>query len=317
MTPREAMVAALRGECPDALVPHLELEFQLTDELYGPENQALRDGMLTDITGTARQDKLKRNAEMWIEVAQRFKLNVITGLHWLNMEDQCRSFEYIREVSGDTYMLSAFVDGTFSIPNGTGMVDHVVWLTEKTDEALAQAQAQIDGAVATAKTLIGAGAEVVFMCADYCFNDGPFLSPPMFAKFVTPYLKQIVDGIHAAGGYACKHTDGQIMPILDQMVSTGIDALHSLDPMAGVDIAEVRRLYPKLCLIGNVNCALVQAGTGDEVRESARYCLEHGGVKHGAYAYATSNCIFKGVPLENYETMLAVRDELGHPAAWG
>ena len=298
-------------------MPHAELEFQLTDELFGSENQALRDGNLQDVTGSARQDKLKRNAEMWVEVAKRFKLNVITGLHWLNLEDQCRSFEYIREISGDTYMLSAFVDGTFSIPNGNSMVEHVVWLSEKTDEALAQAQAQTDGAIATAKTLIEAGGEIVFMCADYCFNDGPFLSPPMFAKFVTPYLKQLVDGIHAVGGYACKHTDGQIMPILDQMVGTGIDALHSLDPMAGVDIAEVRRLYPSLCLIGNVNCALVQAGTAVQVRESASYCLEHGGVKHGAYVYATSNCIFKGVPLENYETMLAVREELGHPEAWG
>ena len=315
MTPRDAMIAALRGERPDALVPHVELEFQLTDELYGPENQALRDGNLQDVTGAARQDKLKRNAEMWVDVAKRFKLNCITGLHWLNAEDQCRSFEYIREISGDTYMLSAFADGTFSIPNGNSMVEHVVWLTEKTDEALAQAQAQTDGAIATSKMLIEAGAEVIFMCADYCFNDGPFLSPPMFAKFVTPYLKQLVDGIHEVGGYACKHTDGEIMPILDQMVSTGIDALHSLDPMAGVDIAEVRQLYPSLCLIGNVNCALVQAGTAEQVRESASYCLEHGGVNHGAYVYATSNCIFKGVPLENYETMLAVREELGYPGA--
>jgi uroporphyrinogen decarboxylase len=317
MTPREAMLTALKGGRPDSLVPHIELEFQLTDELFGPERQALRDGDLRDVTGPERQDRLKRNAEMWVEVAKRFKLNTITGLHWLNLEDQCRSFEYIHEIAGDTYMLSAFVDGTFSIPNGDSMVEHVVWLNEKADEALAQAQAQAEGAVATAKGLIEAGAEVVFMCADYCFNDGPFLSPRMFARFVTPYLKVLVDGIHEAGGYAVKHTDGDIMPILDQMVGTGIDALHSLDPMAGVDIRAVRALCPDLCLIGNVNCALVQAGTIEETQASARYCLEHGGVKHGAYVFATSNCIFKGVPLPNYEAMLAVRDELGYPEAWG
>ena len=80
MTPRDAMIAALRGERPDALVPHVELEFQLTDELYGPEGQALRDGNLQDLTGAARQDKLKRNAEMWVDVAKRFKLNCNTIL---------------------------------------------------------------------------------------------------------------------------------------------------------------------------------------------------------------------------------------------
>jgi uroporphyrinogen decarboxylase len=132
----------------------------------------------------------------------------------------------------------------------------------------------------------------------------------MLAEYVTPYLTQLVAGIRAAGGYACKHTDGNIMPILNQLVDSGIHALHSLDPMAGVDIAEVKRLYgDRICLFGNVNCATVQAGTAEGIEASARYCLEHGGVASGGYVFTTSNCIFKGVPLENYLTMLRVRDE--------
>ncbi len=175
----------------------------------------------------------------------------------------------------------------------------------------------VDAAVPPVRQLIEAGAEVVFMCADYCFNDGPFLSPPMFARFVTPFLKQLVDAIKEAGAFAVKHTDGDIMPILDQLVSTGIDALHSLDPMAGVDIAEVRRIVgPRLCLIGNVNCAFVQAGTRDQIRDSALYCLRHGGVDAGAYIYSTSNCIFTGVPMDSYLYMLELRREHGHPGAF-
>ena len=154
------------------------------------------------------------------------------------------------------------------------------------------------------------------MCADYCFNVGPFLSPPMFAEFVTPYLKQVVEAVHEMGAFAVKHTDGDIMPILDQLVGAGIDALHSLDPMAGVDIREVRRLVgPSLCLMGNVNCALVHAGTPEEVYDSALYCLAHGGVENGAYIFCTSNCIFEGVPLENYAAMLQAREDFGPPGA--
>ncbi|HCA47663.1 MAG TPA: hypothetical protein DEP45_10005 [Armatimonadetes bacterium] len=154
------------------------------------------------------------------------------------------------------------------------------------------------------------------MCADYCFNDGPWLSPPMFAEFVTPFLKRQVEGFQALGLYAAKHTDGDIMPILDQLVSTGINALHSLDPMAGVDIREVRaQVGPELCLMGNVNCALVHAGTPEEVYRSALYCLAHGGVENGAYVFCTSNCIFEGVPLENYAAMLQARRDYGPPGA--
>lgn len=308
MIPREAIIEALELRRPPGLVPHCELEFQLSQELLG--RKALRSRDLQDLTPAERDPLLAGNAEMWVEVAERFDWSVITGLHWLSAEDQERSFEIIRDLAGDRYMLSAFVDGTFAIPSGDRMVEHVVWLTEHKQEALAQAETNVKGSVEACKRLIGAGAEIVFMCADYCFNDGPFLSPAMFGEYVTPFLAQLVDGIHAAGGYACKHTDGNIMPILDQIVGTGIDALHSLDPMAGVDIAEVKRLYgDRICLLGNVNCALVQAGTKEQIEESARYCLQHGGVESGGYVYCTSNCVFEGVPLENYEHMLRVREE--------
>ena len=315
MTPRQRALAALRREPPQGKVPHLELEFQLSEQLFG--QPALRREMLEGVTGARRQDLLRRNAEHWIQVAQRFDWNVITGLHWLPAEDQVQSFRYVRELSGDTYLLSAFIDGTRSIPNGQEMTEHVVLLTEREEEALEQAQRSCERAIAAGRELIAAGAEIIFMCADYCFNDGPFLSPRMFAKHVTPFLTQQVAAFQQAGAVACKHTDGDIMPILDQLAASGIDALHSLDPMAGVDIREVKRLVgDRVTLIGNVNLAWVQAGTPAQIEQSARYCLQHGGVRQGGYLYATSNCIFQGVPLENYEFMLSLRDRYGYPEAW-
>ena len=314
MTPRERAVAALELRQPDGLVPHLELEFQLSEEVFG--THALRGDDLKEVTGARRQDMLKRNAEHWIEVAKEFDYSVITGLHWLPLEDQLASFEYVREIAGDTYMLSAFVDGTFSIPNGENMMEHVVFLTERKQEALEKAQQQVEGAIEHGLKLIRGGAEIVLMCADYCFNDGPFLSPAMFAIYVTPFLRQQCEAWNAAGAYTVKHTDGDIMPILDQLADSGARALHSLDPMAGVDIAEVkRRVGDRMCLIGNVNLAYVQSGTLEQITDSARYCLRHGGVNQGGYIYATSNCIFKGVPIESYRHMLRVREEFGYPGA--
>lgn len=313
MTPRQSALAALRREQPKGLVPHMELEFQLTDELFGEAHHALKAEDLQGVSGTRRQDMLKRNAELWVKVAERFKWSIITGLHWLEMADQCQSFEYVREVAGDTYMLSAFADGTLGIPSGETMVAQVLWLTENTEEALETLDEKAQQAIQQAQELMAAGAEVVLMCADYCFNDGPFLSPGMFAKFVTPFLKRQVQAIHAAGGLAVKHTDGDIMPILDQLVATGIDGLHSLDPMAGVDIAEVKQRYGDcLCLLGNVNCAVVQSGTAEQIEQSARYCLQYGGAEQGGYVFATSNCIFTGVPLHNYEVMLRMRQQFGY-----
>ena len=315
MTPRERALAALQRRVPDGLVPHLELEFQLSEEVFGVH--ALRGEDLKAVTGAKRQDLLKRNAEHWVQVAKRFDYSVITGLHWLPLEDQLASFQYVRELAGDSYMLPAFMDGTFGIPSGKDMTEHVVWLTERAEEAMAEATRRNDSAIQAGLQLIAGGAEIVFMCADYCFNDGPFLSPRMFRQWVTPFLTRQVAAWKQAGAYPCKHTDGQIMPVLDQMVESGISALHSLDPMAGVDIAEVKRLYgDRICLIGNVNLADIQMGNKAAVERSARYCLEHGGVRQGGYIYATSNCIFKGVPFEMYEYVLELRRRWGTPEAW-
>jgi uroporphyrinogen decarboxylase len=308
------VIEALELRRPDGLVPHMELEFQLSEEVFGV--RPLRGEDLKEVTGVKRQDLLKRNVEHWIEVARTFDYSVITGLHWLPLEDQLASFEYMRQAAGDTYMLSAFVDGTFAIPSGEDMMEHVVFLTERKQEALEQAQRRVESAIAHGLSLIRGGAEMVLMCADYCFNDGPFLSPAMFAEYVAPFLKQQCAAWNEAGAYTVKHTDGDIMPILDQLAESGARALHSLDPMAGVDIAEVKRLVgARMCLIGNVNLAYVQSGTPEQITESARYCLRHGGVNQGGYIYATSNCIFVGVPIESYRHMLRVREQYGYPGA--
>ena len=101
------------------------------------------------------------------------------------------------------------------------------------------------------------------------------------------------------------------MPIIDQLVAANPHALHSLDPMAGVDIAEVKRLYGgAVALCGNVHCAAMQTGTIEEVTASAEYCLTHA-KPGGGYVYCTSNIPFKGLPLERYLCLLYTSREAG------
>ncbi|MBT5710742.1 hypothetical protein HOI71_06855, partial [Candidatus Poribacteria bacterium] len=102
-----------------------------------------------------------------------------------------------------------------------------------------------------------------------------------------------------------------IMPILDQLVECNAHGLHSIDPQAGVDIAEVKRLYgDKVCLCGNVNCGLLQTGTDEEVIADATYSLKHG-MPGGGFIFTTSNVAFKGMPLERYELIMDLRKKHG------
>jgi uroporphyrinogen decarboxylase len=162
-----------------------------------------------------------------------------------------------------------------------------------------------------ARRMVDAGVEAFLMCADYCFNDGPFLSPRMFREFVTPYLARVIAGMRDMGAYTVKHTDGDIMPILDQLVECRPHAIHSLDPMAGVDLKLVKSLVgDKVALCGNVSCAILQTGTIDEVIADSERAL-HDGMPGGGFVFCTSNTPFIGMPLENYLAMLEVRRRLG------
>ena len=63
----------------------------------------------------------------------------------------------------------------------------------------------------------------------------------------------------------------------EALISARPHGLHSLDPQGGVDLAEVKaRVGKKVCLLGNVNCALLQTGTEDEVVSEVRRALREG-----------------------------------------
>ncbi len=212
----------------------------------------------------------------------------------------------LREHFGDTRLFGCHGDGTYSIPSGTDMYGFAYRIADEPEEVIAQAERMAYEAVERNKRQHQAGVDVMLLCDDYCYNSGPFLSPEMFDTFITPFLTKICKESREDGLYVIKHTDGNIMPIIDSLVSAGPHALHSLDPMAGVDIREVKRLYgDKVALCGNVHCAALQTGTDDEVRHSAEYCLTYGG-EGGGYIFATSNVPFKGMPPHRYDMILDI-----------
>ncbi len=300
MTPKERAIAALELRQPDDIVPTFELEFQLMPELLG-EDLASLEGL----EGDERERTIARNADLMVEVAERLDYSIIRGY-------QPEVFRRLVAIGADkTYLLCGEADGTMSIPDGDTMVELSTELFEDPEGLHARLRRDAEAAKEAGVRQIDAGAEMLTMCADYCFNKGPFLSPPMFAEFVTPYLADIIDSHRRHGAYVVKHTDGDIMPILDQLVECRPHGLHSLDPQGGVDIAEVKRLVgDKVCLCGNVNCALLQTGTDEEVEASARYALEHG-MPGGGYIYCTSNVAFKGMALERYLMILDIRKRYG------
>ncbi len=309
MTPREKFIAALERRPIKGRVPHFELVFFLTMEAFGKIHPSQRNYSQWDQM-EEKERQLHRNeiADLYIMTAEKYGHDAIF-IHpnpW-KMEEIELLVDIIREKSGDKYFIMMHGDATYGIPDGNHMVEFSYRIVDEPDVLKSDAERNVNNALERGEKLKRKGGIDGFaLCSDYCLNTGPFFSPEQFSEFVTPYLTKLIQGYRDMGYYTIKHTDGNIMPIIDQLVSANPHALHSLDPQAGVDIAEVKKLYgDKVCLIGNVNCGLLQTGSDEEARNSARYALKSG-MPNGGYIFSTSNCVYTGMQLSRYEMILDV-----------
>jgi len=152
---------------------------------------------------------------------------------------------------------------------------------------------------------VEAGADAVVSGDDYAGRMAPAMSPAHFREYVLPYLRRSVAAAHELGVPYIKHTDGMIWPLMEMMVEeAGVDAIDPLEPIAGMDIGEVKEKYgDRIAVIGNVDCTeLLTAGSPAEVEEAVKETIAKA-APGGGFILASSNSIHPAVRPENYRAM--------------
>ena len=298
------MLQTLRFEEPDR-PPHFEVMFELEHEAFGmrfPDRNAW-----AGCSPAEKERMVGQCMAIYEKIVERYRWDALLVFWpWSDPDGIVAA----RKTFGDELLLGGVVGGgTLSIEGTSDWMQFAVDLAEHPGRLHAVAAERERRAIAVMDPLIDAGADFIHMVNDVAFNSGPFISPAQFAEFVTPYLRRQVQHARRRGAIPFVHTDGNIMPILDEYLSLGAACFQSVDPMAGMDMAEMKRCcHGRMALMGNVQCSLLQDGPEAAIRESSLYCLEHG-TPGGGYIFGTSNTIFPGMPLENYERMLGVYRE--------
>ena len=133
-----------------------------------------------------------------------------------------------------------------------------------------------------------------------------------FKEFVMPYLQEVVDIVKEKSVPFIKHTDGNLWQILDPIVDTGIDMLDPVEPMANMDLRQVKEKYgSRIGLAGNVDCGqLLPKATKQEVVEAVKETLAKGAVG-GRFILASSNSIHPAVKPKNYRAMVEAGRKYG------
>ncbi len=312
MTAKERARIAMEGGKPDGL-PTMEIVFELERELTGRAYVLGKD--LEPLRGSERERALNENAELYIRCARELGYSSITvhpaptpwyipgNNYYPTLEDELHVVRRIFREAGDELYVAAGIDGTYAIPDGSGFEAFVWALADQPGEMKREARSRAEWAAEQMKRLIDAGAEIMYCCSDYCFNQGPFLSPAMFEEFIFPYLAYQTEELKKAGAYVIKHTDGNILPILEMLIAAGPHVLHSIDPVAGMSMREVRKKADgRIALMGNVDSTKLQTGDIPGIMESCRAAVE--GSEAGGTVFSTCNSVFSGIGLEHYRVML-------------
>ncbi len=284
--------------------PHFENHFGLTEEAFGlsfPTHGELQRASIKE-----REMLYGRMAELYARIIEKYRWDAV-ALWTPGSRDELQ-YDFIpflqKYLGGDfpiiNHVWSSFVD----LETVKDYTEFSIKMFEEPEEIHAWARKMLEEARLHAQRSIDAGVYGIIIASDSAFNSGSFLPPDKYAEFSAPYAKELIGLIQSQGVKAGYHTDGNIMGILDTIIGMKPDYLHSIDPMAGMDIKVVKeRTYGKVALMGNVQCNYLQDGPDEDIKKSAGYCLDHGPAG-GGYIFSTSNVVFKGLPLRSYEVML-------------
>ncbi len=205
------------------------------------------------------------------------------------------------------------LNDVFTLPRYLmGMQDLLMAVVTEPELVRGLVEMSVDVNLELAEEVAARGVKIVYTGDDFAYNKGPLMSPKHFRELFYPGLKRVVQGFKELGLYVIKHTDGNIWPIIDMIIDSGIDCLDPIDPQAGMDLGEVKAKYGhRVALKGNVDCAhLLSFGTEDEVIEATKTALKKG-KPGGGFILSSSNSIHSSVKPENYAAMLRTLNEFG------
>jgi hypothetical protein len=154
------------------------------------------------------------------------------------------------------------------------------------------------------KMMLDAGAEFIGIADDLGQKGRGLLSVAQWREFIKPRFSQLMNLAHKRGAFTEMHSCGFIEDFLPDLIDAGLDAIQSLEPAAGVDIARVKEKYgDKMTFIGGFDSTNTMSfGTPADVIADVKKCLK-AAMPGGGYIAGTSHRIID-VPIANVQAMV-------------
>jgi uroporphyrinogen decarboxylase len=122
---------------------------------------------------------------------------------------------------------------------------------------------------------------------------------------VQPVLRRLVETVKTfrADVKVMLHSDGLITRLLPDLIDLGVDVVHPLEPLPGLDPAAVKAAYgDRLAFLGAIDIRAAMPGRREDVVEEVRRRLRDL-APGGGYVLAPANHLQADVPPENVVTL--------------
>ena len=133
------------------------------------------------------------------------------------------------------------------------------------------------------QVMLDVGAELIVERAWYSGTE--FWSPRLYRQFIAPILRRKVALAHQAGAKFGYIMTSGMMPLLDDLLDLGIDAIIGVDPVQGkaTNLEELsRRASARMCLWGGVSAPMsVEHATMSEISRAVENAITTCGVQGG------------------------------------
>ncbi len=141
---------------------------------------------------------------------------------------------------------------------------------------------------------------------DMSYNHGPMISKELFDEFMKPYYKEIVPKLKENNIIPFIDTDGNMEKLIPRFFEVGIEGFLPLERQAGVDIVELRKIYPKLKLIGGYDKTIMSEG---EQKMRIEFDRIFSVMKQGGYIPSVDHQTPPGVSFNDYKIYLKLLNE--------
>jgi uroporphyrinogen decarboxylase len=107
------------------------------------------------------------------------------------------------------------------------------------------------------------------------------------------------------------HSDGRIDLLLDDLVEIGIDVIHPLEPLPGLDFSAIKQRYGgRITFLGAIDISRALPGSQAGVVREAQTRIDQL-APGGGYILAPANHIQADVPVENIVTLYQTAQRYG------